>query len=346
MNTLIHRGALLAASAAIVFLAGCASKGAKTPSAALLGDVGSQTAELVTDIQFDLMVADSVEINQYIGEDTPASNAYLAAWEDMNLTLDILVDYSINLIDLAEVRQPSNEIAIEKLITLLADFEKNLNGIPSVAAHMPASGVNTVAAQMREQKTMVKAFGVAAPVLDSYAEAIQLMTLNVEETFELAVIELFDKIHDRHGPMLAFRENLIQRQNRALGGLKLVDDTIGGDKAAWGELLATNWNVSSAIGKTASASPGNIRKADQILASQLSEVATLREHLLLPYAAYSAQLTELYQIERQSRSVHKFAYLVALEWGASQARLAQGDPGLFKTVTSTMWRVAQKRLTG
>jgi len=334
-------------AAATMVAAGCVSKkAAKAPSSELIGEVGGQTAELVTDIQFNLHLADSIELMQYLDGKHPRLDEYTLAWEEMNDTLDVVVDYSLSLIDLAEESQPSNQVAIESLISILVDFESRLQKIPGVQKHLGADSIVTLAPAMREQKTMLKAFKVAGPVVQEYSDAIQQVTLDVDTKFDAAVEEMLAKIDERHGKMLDFRANLIDRQNLAIDGLQQIDAATKGDEAAWRELLATNWNVSSAIGKGAGLNSTNVRKADQILTDQLKSVNEVREQLLLPYAAYINQMTELYKIVEQSDQVHKLAFLLAADWAASQKLLAQGDPSLFKRASSTMWKAAQKRITG
>jgi len=342
----IHHFLVLLISGLLI-LTGCSSKkAAKSPSAQLLSEVGGQTADLVTEVQFNLHLADSVELMQYLDGNHPKVDAYTVAWDDLNDTLDIVVDYSISLIDLAETSQPSNAAAINELIDILIRFEGQLRAVPAVEVHMGSATVQSLAPAMREEKTMLKAFAVAGPVVQDYSDAIQSMTLDLDTKFDAAVLEMLDKIDQRHGKMLTFRSNLIDRQNAAIDGLQLVDKAIKGNEGAWQELLATNWNVSSALGKSAAFSPSNVRKADDILADQLRAVNDLRQQLILPYTAYTKQMTELYAIEEESGSVHALAYLLAADWAASQARLAQGDPSMFKAVTGAMWKAAQKRITG
>jgi len=338
---------LLFVAALALIAVGCSTnKSSKSPSAELVGRIDDQTADLVSNIQFDLRLADSIEINQYIDGNNPKTDDYLSGWQDMEDTLEVLVDYSLGLVDLAETRFPDNAAAIDELVTHLVVFETRLREIDSVAKFMPQETIASVAPEMREQKTMLKAFGQAGPLLDNYAEAVQLMTLDIEERFEAAFDELFDKIQVRHGTMLGFRSDVIARQNSAIVGLQLVDRAVAGDDAAWNELLASNWNARTTIGKGASATPANIRKVNDVLVEQLEEVNNLRLQLQLPYQAYTNQMKELYAIERQSRAVHKLAYLLAEDWAYSQRRLAQGYPGAFKKASSLLWKVAQKRLTG
>jgi hypothetical protein len=84
-------------------------------------------------------------------------------------------------------------------------------------------------------------------------------------------------------------------------------------------------------------------KAEDILIGRLETVQRIREQLILPYTAYSQQLAELYVVEDEGQAVLRLAYMLVDDWDRSQRLLAAGEPGAFKRVTSTLWKIAYKK---
>jgi len=223
-------------AAVVAAAAGCSTFEAKKPSSALLSPVGEQTAELASEIVFGLTIADSIALNQYMDGNNPATDQFLANWYETNEVLEAVVEYSVAVIDVVE--ETSSQESIEQLIQVIGTLNTRLQKIPVSAKHVEKINVDADAlmARMREQKTAMKALSVAGPLIDDYAEVLRSVVGDTQESFDLAFNEIYAKIEARHGTMLSFRANVIDRQNTAIIGFQLLDKATGGDNAAWKEL--------------------------------------------------------------------------------------------------------------
>ena len=172
-----------------------------------------------------------------------------------------------------------------------------------------------------------------------YSVILREMLGAADQALADAILEVTEMVDATHAPMLAYGKNLTARQNSTLGQLEIMDRVWSGDVGAWAELMASDWALSSDMGKDVRLSPANARLAEQYLVDRLGTVATIRQQLESALSSYQAEVLELYQIEDDSKATLRVILLIIDNWEKALAQLANGEKGAFSAFTSSLMTV-------
>ena len=339
MNKNCRRAYLICAVLLMTIVAGCAQTRSE-PSDAFLAPISDDTLDLVGEVHFGLQLADSVLLNHYFDSDTPRVDTYSVLFDDLVAALRAIVYYSVDLVDLAEAAE-GNEV-IEPLIELISTLDSELRALASAQPHMGGIDRESVFADMRAANNLTHALRAGDPLMADYAEVVKLILSDTDQALADAIVEVFEMIDATHAPMLTYGENLAVRQNGTLKQLGMMDQVWKGDDDAWTELVASDWALSSEIGRNAQLTPDNAERAEAYLIEQLNKVATIRDHLRPAYDFYQKELEELYLVEDQSEATLRLILLVIENWDKAQSQLAAGEKGAFSAFTATLMKAVYR----
>ena len=311
------------------------------PSDEFLSPISDQTIDLISQVHFGLQIGDSVQLNHYFNSDSPKVDAWVAVWDDLTLAMRAMVNFSAELVDIAESAEGPE--AIDPLISVVASLNSDLHALPSAQPFAKEIDLQTIFITMREQETVIDAIRQAQPLVSEFSDVVIEMLAVADVALTEAVLEVGEKIESTHSPMLVYGDNLTARQNSTLKQLAILDRVWGGDESAWSELLASDWSLAAEIGSNARLSPATAMQAEQYLIDRLNAVATIRQHLEPASFAYQNELQELYQIEDQSEATLRVALLIIENWEKAQRQLARGEKGAFSEFTSSLMKVVYRR---
>lgn len=326
-------------------LSGCATNKAE-PSDSFIAPISDQTFDLISDVKFELQLADSVLLNHYLNSgNTPKVEEWQVRWDDLSAAMRAIATFSSNVLSIAEAAEGVE--AIQPVLSALALLETEMGAMPSLEPLLPKRDLESIAARVAAQKDIISALQIAQPVLSDYAGAIIQMVGEADVVLDAAILELFESIGSFHAEMLAYRDNLIARQNAVLAQLKIMDRVWLGDESAWTELLAGNWVLSSEIGGNTKLSSAKAAEAEALLLGKLETVAAIRQHLEPVMLEYQAEMQELYEIEDATKASLQVGLLVIKSWDSAQRQLASGEKSGFsrfsKGLTSALLDRAVRR---
>jgi hypothetical protein len=310
------------------------------PTDAFLEPISEQTTAIISDVNFAMPLADSVMLNHYYDENTPNVDEWLVVFDDLVAAIRAISYYSSDLLDVVDAAEDAS--AIEPVISLIATLDSEIRTLSSAPQFMGDVDAQPAFVAMREQENIAAALRAAQPLMDDYALVVTEILAAADQALADAVVELFKLIEASHSPMLAYGENLTVRQNGILAQLHYLDKAWGGDSDAWAELLASDWALSSEIGKNAPLTSADVRVAEQFLIDRLGTVATIREQLEPALIAYQLELQELYAIEEEAEATLRVALLIVDSWSAAQANLAHGEKGAITAFAKTLAQLAYR----
>ena len=317
-----------------VFLSACnANKTA--PSDSFLSPISDQTLEVIGDAHFGLQLADSIELAHYLNGDTPKVDAWSVQFNHIVFTVQAIAYYSIDLIDIVDAAEGPE--AIEPLITSIIRLDAETQPLPGVISS--DRNLDEITRSMRNQDNITSAISMTQPVVADITETVTDALVAADQALDEAVIEIHNLILAKHGPMLAYSDDLSVRQNSILKQLSLIDRVLAGDDDAWTELLASDWALSAEIGENSRLTPARARQAEQYLLDRLGTTATIRQQLEPTVIDYRNEMLELYQIEEESKSTLRMALLIVENWDKAHRQLAKGERSSFVKYSSSLMKV-------
>jgi hypothetical protein len=329
--------------AVIVTFSGCATT-RDEPSQEFLEPLSDDSSDLLGQVRFGLPLNESTLLLPYVlDQESPATDAWAASWDELNNALIVMVEYSVDMVDLLQ-GDPS-PASIDPMIDLITELHDKISEFPAAEAHARNLDYASIVSQMRQQESVSDAFALALPEIEFVSDVVRQVIVDNDDRLQEAADELEGKIDTRHGAIRGFGDNLAARRSSTLRLLDLIDRAWTGDEQAWREILSDDWALRSEFGEDARFSPENIKKVEKSLVGRLATLAEIRDHLVPEYREYQAQLKELYQIRAGIESSLGIVNLVVEAWENSQRRLARGEKTGFSKLTASLVDIAYSSAT-
>lgn len=327
MPTSARRRSIIATQIALVAVAtaGCASV-APVP----IEPIETQTEELFGQVQYELELDDIVLLNPYLDSESPRVDEFEAMRQELVDAAEALIDYSVDVIDLARLEQ--EEAAVAAYVPVLRRFHERLDELPSVRGRLAVTDIDAIAAAAATEPDLTRALGVAMPVHESAADAVRALIAETGDSFDLAFDETYAKIVDEHGAFMAYVDELVAARNETLSGLLMLEAARDGDAEAWTSLRS-------------GAAPGadDMDGAEALLVEELRRQAEIWGYLEPSWTNYQATLRELNVAAADVRKMLRISSFVIESWDRAQRQLSTGRQAGFVAVTKDLAYLALKR---
>ena len=126
----------------IITLSACSST-RNEPSDEFLEPIFDQTTDIVGDVHFGLQLSDSIHLNHYMQSGTPKTDAWTIVWNDLTLAMRAIVNYSIDLVDIADSTEGLE--ALEPAISILLELDSSLKMLPTAQPYLQEHDIRRAA---------------------------------------------------------------------------------------------------------------------------------------------------------------------------------------------------------
>ena len=317
-----------------------ATAGCSSIAPASIDPIETQTEELFGQVQYELQLQDIVLLNPYLDSDRPKVDEFQAARARLSGAAVLLVDYSIDVIDLARITQ--DDVAVAALVPLLRDLHRRL-GAQDFVGDVPGIDIDSIIRDVAAQPDLTHALVSAEPVHDWAAVTVRRMIDATGKSFDLAYQETHDKIVAENAAFITYTDKLILRRNVILEQLLLLEAAREGDSESWESLLRGDQRIRNRLDAGQAPSAAAIDEAEDILVARLGELMEIWEYLEPSWTNYQATLQELSAVESNVNDVLRVASFVIENWDRAQRQLAEGRPAGFIAVTKELAYMAIKR---
>ena len=216
--------------AIVVFTTGCT-----TVTPAKIEPLEDQVGTLFGQVEFELQLNDIVLLNPYLDVESPRVDEFEAARLELTAAAELLVGYSMDVIELARLTSTSEAVA--NFVPLIRGLYSNLSELPIVEPHLTGVDVESILADVARQPNLTRALRAAASLNTGIARAMRNAIADTNDLFDLAFQETYDKIIEEHRSFISYTDRLIFRRNEILDKLLMLDDARQGDATAWQALL-------------------------------------------------------------------------------------------------------------
>jgi len=324
------------ASSLLLCMSGCT-----TVAPAAIEPLEERADLIYGQVEFELQLNDIVLLNPYLDVESPRVDDFEAARLELTAAAELLVGYSVDVIDAAQDYSDSDAVAA--VVPLIRDLYSNLRELLIIEPHLTAIDVEATLANAAEQPNLTRALRAAAPINTRIAIALRNAIADTNDRFDLAVGETYDKIIDENRPFMKYTDNLIFRRNEVLDKLLLLDDARLGDATAWQALLDEDEELRRAMGGAAAMANVSIDQAESILVERLAKIMEIWGYLEPSWTNYQETLRELYVVDADVRNILRLAKFVIEEWDKGQRQMAKGRPAAFVRATKDLAYLALKR---
>ncbi len=322
--------------AIVVFTTGCT-----TVTPAKIEPLEDQVGTLFGQVEFELQLNDIVLLNPYLDAESPRVDEFEAARLELTAAAELLVGYSMDVIELARLTSCSEAVA--DFVPLIRGLYSNLSESPIVEPHLTGVDVEPILANVAQQPNLTRALRAAAPINTRIATALRNAIADANDRFDLAFDETYDKIIDENRPFMKYTDNIIRRRNEILDKLLLLDDARQGDGAAWQALLDEDEELRRAVGGAVEMTNASIDQAESTLVERLAKLMEIWGHLEPSWTNYQVTLRELYAVDADVRNILRLAKFVIEEWDKAQRQMAKGRPAAFVRATQDLVYLALRR---
>lgn len=324
----------------VAFLA-VAVAGCSTVAPVPIEPIETQTEELLGQVHYELQLDDIVLLNPYLDSNSPRVDEFEAVRQVLVDAAELLIDYSVDVIDLARLEQ--DDEAVAAFVPVLRAFYRRLGEISFVEPYLADIDIEVVAVEAAAQPNLTKALRVAVPVHESAADAVRALIAETSDRFDLAYDETYEKIVEEYRAFMAYTDILVVRRNSTLEKMLLLEAARGGDAGAWRSLLLSDERLRSRPGPDPAPSLDATDNAEAMLVEQLRLEAEIWDYLEPSWTNYQATLKELNSVAANVRSVLRVAGFFIESWDRAQRQLSTGRQAGFIAVTKDLAYFALRR---
>ena len=193
-----------------IFTTGCT-----TVAPAKIEPLEDQAGTLFEQVEFELQLKDIVLLNPYLDVASPRADEFEAARLELITAADLLVGYSVNVIDAA--RRPATSEAVANFVPLIRGLYSDLRELPIVEPHLIGIDVESILADAAQKRNLTRVLQAAAPLNTGIARGLRNAIADTNNLFDLAFDETYDKIIDENRPFMTYTDVLIFRPKRDSG---------------------------------------------------------------------------------------------------------------------------------
>ena len=291
-------------------------------------DMGRVAADMITitgEIQYNLGQNRPVYMRGYY--DTPQLKSLEYETERARMLVRGVIDYTIQLVSLADSHRPESEKA-----AALADY---LEGVlppviegPGPALHLTRDQVDAILVTIRAQHEFLDALGAAQPVVDEVSIASREIFDDTKAAMDAAVAALRDRIEDRFHAVRTADQMLEQRQIVAIFGLDYLPQIRQGVPGALDSLLALEPSLPALVATRDGLNASEIQLIEDRMLTILARTREVRDQLAPDIELYYEHHRELDQLENLWHAEIRKARVAVLAWARAHKLIAQGvtDP--------------------
>ena len=322
--------------ASLALASGCA-----TVAPAEIDPLEDTAETMFGQVEFELQLNDIILLNPYLEKDSPDVDAFDVARLDLMAAAELLVDYSVDLIDVARVDAGRESVPI--VVSQIRDLDSSLRNLSLIGPRLNGVDIEAALANAAEKDDLTRALRAATPVTSAIAEALRDAIDEVNSLFDRAVEETYGKITEENRSFMAYADNLIARRDELLQKLLLLDDARKGDADSWQKLLAEDEDLGQQMGSDLAMTHTSIDRAESILVARLAKIMEIWGYLEPTWELYQETLRELYTTDANVRTILKIAQYIIDDWEKAQRQMAKGRPAGFVRVTKDLAYLALRR---
>ncbi len=279
---------VITVAAGTIFQIGCAAF--QSQKKINLAPFAENAVSIVSEVEYGLSQARAIHIRPFIGG--PASQEYREQWTKMSRFLRGIVAYSVQIVTISQ-----SDMSDSKKASMLADFVQGLAvpifEDPSLGFKISRGEFSTMVANIRKQNDYFKAMNAAQPVVDEVARVAELVLSDLKDAQNEARLEVGNRIEAYHAPVLRFKDDLKDGQERVLQTAVFIAAWRRGEEAMEDSILLHNPAMRQFL------KPGqkfNFEIAGQIsksLAASLEGGKLIQDHLFPEMEQYQKEMREL-----------------------------------------------------
>jgi hypothetical protein len=319
---------------------GCAAL--QTQKKINLAPFAENAVSIVSEVEYGLSQARAVHVRPFLGG--PATIEYEEEWNKMGRFLRGIVAYSIQIVTISQ-----SDMSDKKKSGLLADYIGSLTTPvfenPLLGFKITREEFKSITENIRNQDTYFEAMNAAQPVVDEVARVAVEVLIDLRNAQDAARLEVSRLIEDDHAPVLRYRDDLKEAQERTLRSTVFLSQWNKGTKGMEDSLLFHDPGLKRALKPGQSLTYEIDGKISQMLIARLEAAKLIQEHMYPEMEQYQKEMKELDElIAVADRGIRQSKGAIAV-WRRSHQMMAAGitDPAaldLFGIAQAAILKVA------
>jgi hypothetical protein len=314
---------ILGTSTLIVFISivisGCAAFQAQKKIN--LAPFAENAVSIVSEVEYGLSQARAVHVRPFLGG--PATIEYREEWNKMGRFLRGIVAYSIQIVTISQ-----SDISDKKKSGMLADYVGSLAtpvfADPTLGFKITREEFNSITVNIRNQDNYFDAMNAAQPVVDEVARVAEEVLRDLKNAQDAARLEVARRIEENHAPILKYRVDLKEGQERTLQSAVFLGRWNKGEHGIEDSLLFHDPGLKQVLKSGQSLTYEKYNQISKILIARLEAGKLIQEHLFPEMELYQREMRELDElITIADRGIRQSKGAIAV-WRRSHQTMAAG----------------------
>lgn len=280
------------------------------------------TINLVAEVNYGLESQDAVYLRRYAHGEQVA--AYRARWDYYRPILRGVGIYSLGLVSLSRSNVSGKEQAGHVADLLERIFQDALRSGNRRLA-LTNEQLDTIFADIREQKSLLGALGAAQPIVDEVARFSGEYLDEIKDAQDELQAWLSEQVDADYATLLAFEERAKSGQRRHLRNLaRLSDERQLGVEGGLDELFRTDVELKGLVDDPSAVRPEELQLLENRLVERLALIQEIKEQFAFDLETYYQTTRELDQLVKGANDNLRRTRLTIFVWAGAHRQLAAG----------------------